>query len=483
MTLRTRLVVALGVLLALGLGVFGASTYTAYRRTQYQRLDDQLRSASGFVTRSLLVDAGLDSGPTGGGGPGAGRGLFVPPGWYAELRDAGGNKLTDSLTAALANGATSGSTPVVLDEKAVPELGSLPTGPGVVIFTRSSVSGGTDWRVEVSQPRDAGTGTVAIVAAPMSEVSNSLNRLALIELLAGVSLIVALLIGSWFILRRGLRPLETMAGQAREISAGDLSQRVEPADGRGEVGQLGQAINTMLGEIESAFAERAATEHKLRQFLADASHELRTPLTSIQGFAELFRMGAANDHLSQDTMVRRIEEESARMRRLVEDLLLLARLDQTRPVQRAAVDLTVLCADACTDAVAMAPDRGVSLDAPEPIVVSGDRDHLRQALANLITNAIRHTPAGSPIEVSARLESGIGIVRVRDHGTGLDDEALTHVFDRFWQADRSRAGSGVGLGLSIVAAIAAEHGGTATVRNHPDGGAEFTVTVPVDPSQ
>jgi two-component system OmpR family sensor kinase len=236
----------------------------------------------------------------------------------------------------------------------------------------------------------------------------------------------------------------------------------------------------MLDEIEEAFAERDATEQRLRQFLADASHELRTPLTSIQGFAELFRLGGDNEHTDLPTIMRRIEQESARMRVLVEDLLLLARLDQTRPVERNPVDLAVLAADACSDAVAVAPERPVTLDAPNPVVVMGDQSLLRQAVANLVTNAVRHTPPGTAIDVSARLEEGTAVVRVRDHGAGLDGAALGHVFDRFWQADRARVGAGAGLGLSIVAGIAAEHGGTATAANAVDGGAVFTLQLPLN---
>src|SRR5690606_33254814 len=195
-----------------------------------------------------------------------------------------------------------------------------------------------------------------------------------------------------------------------------------------------------------------ATEQRLRQFLADASHELRTPLTSIQGFAELFRMGAAEDRDQLATVLRRVEDESARMRTLVEELLLLARLDQTRPLARVPVDLAVLAADACSDAAAVAPTRRIVLDAPEPVVVTGDEDHLRQAIANLVTNAVTHTPEGTGLEVTVRHEGGAAVLVVRDHGDGFDDRALVHAFDRFWRADRARAGTGTGLGLAIVAA-------------------------------
>ena len=168
------------------------------------------------------------------------------------------------------------------------------------------------------------------------------------------------------------------------------------------------------------------------------------------------------------------------MKTLVEDLLLLARLDETRPVEREPVDLAVLAADACSDAIAVDPERPIVLDAPEPVVVAGDRDHLRQAIANLVNNALRHTPDGSLIEVGAHLHNGSALVTVRDHGSGLESDALAHVFDRFWQADTARAGVGVGLGLSIVAGIAAEHGGTARAVNPDDGGALFTLELPID---
>ena len=320
-----------------------------------------------------------------------------------------------------------------------------------------------------------------VVAVPMTEVTGSLHRLILVETSGGAALLIVLSLGSWFVLRRGLRPLEEMAATARTITAGDLSERVSPSGGPTEVGQLGLALNTMLDGIEDSFREREATEQRLRQFLADASHELRTPLTSIQGFAELFRVSGEDAQVDLPTILRRIEQESGRMKGLVEDLLLLARLDDARAPERSPVDLAVLAADACSDAVAVAPDRRITLDAPEPVVVAGDEAHLRQAVANLVTNALAHTPAGTPVEVAANLVDGMAAVSVRDHGPGLDPDALVHVFDRFWQADRARAGTGAGLGLAIVAAIAAEHGGTATATNTDDNGAgaEFTLTLPL----
>jgi two-component system OmpR family sensor kinase len=480
MTLRLRLVVGLVVLTTAGLAVFGFATYELYARSQYDRLDEQLRASAPAVLPTLAQRAGLaregdprfdgrrrEDGP-GGRGARPGPPAVVPLVSYAELRDGDGNLVTNVAQSSTA---------------AVPDLDdSLPDAGSGRIWTTGSEGGSGKWRVYAG-PADGYRGYSVLVAVPLTEVTSALRRLVLIEISASAAVLALLATGAWLLLRRGLRPLEQMATAAGSITAGNLSERVSPSEGRTEVGQLGLALNTMLDEIESAFAERDRTEQRLRQFLADASHELRTPLTSIQGFAELFRLGdrsaGGGSGVDLPVIMRRIEEESARMKTLVEDLLLLARLDQTRPIERTPVDLAVLAADACSDAVAAAPGRPVALDAPEPAVVLGDQNHLRQAIANLVTNALRHTPAGTPIEVSARIDSNAVVVAVRDHGPGLDDEALAHVFDRFWQADRARVGKGAGLGLAIVAGIAAEHGGQATAANAPAGGALFTLRLPL----
>lgn len=471
MTLRLRLVLALGALVLAGLTLFGVTTYSLYAHSQYQRLDGRLQGFVPLVSRQLDDAAGFTTFPQrvggpGGGGPGGGPGPLAPLGTYGELRDSAG--------AILAHVQLSTSD-------AVPELPADLVGKQgpARYFTTGSATGSGDWRVSVSLSAPPLNHTV-IVAVPMGEVTSALHRLILIETSGGAGVVAILSIGAWFILRRGLRPLEHMASTAGTIAAGDLSHRVDASQPRTEIGQLGVAFNSMLDEIEAAFAERDATEARLRQFLADASHELRTPLTSIQGFAELFRLHMGDDQVDLPTILRRIEQESARMRVLVEDLLLLARLDETRPLERAPVDLAVLAADACSDAVAVAPGRPVTLDAPEPVVVLGDQSHLRQAIANLVTNAVRHTPDGTPVEVAARLEGGKAIVAVRDHGPGLDEHALAHAFDRFWQADKARSGTGAGLGLSIVAGIASEHGGTASVVNVADGGAQFSLRLPLN---
>jgi two-component system OmpR family sensor kinase len=479
MTLRLRLVLALVALVTVAQAGFFVATYELYRTSEYQRLDTQLRSSAPLIDQQLDQAAGLNSpggnpqfpagagrgpaGPPPGGGQG-GPQVVVPPGTYAELRSADGTIVSHIQ---LSSSSSQPKLPTVL--AAAPAGGRL--------FTVGSSSGSGTFRVLELAGRNQGT---TLIAIPTTEVTNALHRLMAIDAAAVLTLLIVLSAGSWLVLRRGLRPLERMAGVARTISAGDLSRRVSPAGGASEVGQLGLALNTMLGDLEVAFAEREATEQRLRQFLADASHELRTPLTSIQGFAELFRVSNEEARVDLPTILRRIEQESARMGILVEDLLLLARLDQPRAAERAPVDLAVLAADACSDAVATASDRPVSLDAPEPVVIAGDQTHLRQALANLVTNALRHTPDGTPIDVSARLVDGWAVVTVRDHGAGFDDETLQHAFDRFWQADKARVGAGAGLGLAIVAGIAGEHGGTATAANADDGGAIVTLRLPLD---
>jgi len=471
MTLRLRLVLALVMLTFVGLAVFGVATYQLYASAEYERLDDQVRASVPIVTGELRRQAGFAALPPGdadrpnrpGGAPPP---VIVPPGTYAELRDPTGTTL---------------SAIQLSETSARPDLPARVTAPAGEdrLFTTGSAVGSGDWRVLVTRSNRPFGGAV-VVAVPMNEVQSSLRELVLIELAAAGVLLALLAAGSWLVLRRGLRPLEQMATSARSITAGDLSHRVAPADDRTEVGQLGLALNTMLGELEESFEERAATERRLRQFLSDASHELRTPLTSIQGFAELYRLGADRDPETLAVSMRRIEEESARMKTLVDELLLLARLDETRPAAWAPVDLTVIAADSCRDAAATDSARRIALDAPAPVVVAGDEDHLRQAVANLVSNALHHTPPGTPLEVTTSVGGGLASVVVRDHGPGLSEEALAHAFDRFWQGDPARSGGGTGLGLSIVAAVAEEHRGEAVAENAPGGGARFTIRLPLD---
>ena len=285
----------------------------------------------------------------------------------------------------------------------------------------------------------------------------------------------------WWVVRLGLRPLERMGDTAGRIAAGDLSQRVEPAEPDTEVGRLGLSLNAMLHQIEQAFAERAASEERLRVFLADASHELRTPLASIRGYAELFGMGAASDEAEAEKAMSRIEQEAARMGVLVEDLLLLARLDEARETVREPVDVAELARDAVGDARAMAPDRDVALVLEgDETVVRGDEDRLRQVVANLVRNALVHTPAGTPVEVAVGGDGERVRLEVRDRGPGLPVADGAVMFERFWRSEaaRARGGGGAGLGLAIVHGIVTAHGGEVRAQARSGGGATFTVTLP-----
>ncbi len=487
MTLRTRLVLALVLLATLGLTAFGFVTYSLYQRSLLQQLDEQLANlsrpqGSRLVSEVLQGRADTTCEATSQPDDGTPVGKGGRPGGF------GPGQGVDAFSALYVNGALAACVPAITTTGQPSVPGSLTQVDVDTYQTVGSSTGSGSWRLlaepvanSFSAPGAAGgrpSGAVVVVAVRTGGLDESLQRLVRIELVAAAGLLAALALGAWLVLRRGLRPLETMSASASTITAGDLSDRVTPADDRTEVGQLGLALNTMLDGLEEAFRERDATERRLRQFLADASHELRTPITSIQGFAELFRLAGDGGEMDLPVVMRRIEQESARMRTLVQDLFLLAELDETRPVATAPVDLTVLAADACTDAAATAPDRRVTLDGPEPVTVLGDSDHLRQALANLVGNALRHTPPGSPVEVSTRQADGMAWVTVRDHGPGFDADGLAHAFDRFWQADAARVGTGSGLGLSIVAGIAEEHGGRATVANAPDGGAVFTIGIP-----
>jgi two-component system OmpR family sensor kinase len=241
------------------------------------------------------------------------------------------------------------------------------------------------------------------------------------------------------------------------------------------------ALNGMLSQIESAFAERTASNLRLRRFIADASHELRTPLTSIRGYSEMLRRGAAESPADSDLARRRIEEESIRMTGLVDDMLVLARLDQGRPLEQEPIDLQAIATDAVADARAVAPQRDIKLTASGPVIVNGDDTRLRQVLGNLVRNALVHTPPESAIDVSLTTEDSIARLSVTDHGPGLDPEEVDRIFEPFYRADpsRSRDSGGAGLGLSIVSAVVIAHGGHVMVRETDGGGATFEVELPL----
>jgi two-component system OmpR family sensor kinase len=275
-----------------------------------------------------------------------------------------------------------------------------------------------------------------------------------------------------------------MGRVAGEIAHGDLARRVSPANQRTEVGRLGSSLNEMLVQIEQAFADRGESEDRLRRFLSDASHELRTPLASIRGYAELFRLGAANEPEELERAMARIEAEATRMGVLVENLLMLARLDELPEMRLVPVDLRELAEHAAEDTRAVAPKREVRLTANDAVWVHADAEQLRQVLANLTRNAVIHTPAETAIEISVRREGERAVLEVRDHGPGLPADTGDLVFDRFWRTEggRSRGRGGSGLGLAIVKAIMQAHHGEVHAGNAPGGGAIFRVTLTIMPA-
>jgi two-component system OmpR family sensor kinase len=379
------------------------------------------------------------------------------------------------------DGTVIATNPGTLPNEPAPKIGKFPTDgkPFTLSSPHYRVLAGPEAQyvindTELVQAR-------LIVAIPMRDVDDTLHHLLVIELLVATGVLLALALLAWWVVHMGLRPLERMGETAGAIARGDLSRRVEPADERTEVGRLGIALNSMLAQIEEAFAERTASETRLRRFVADASHELRTPLTSIRGYAELFRRGASTRPDDLAKTMRRIEEAAARMGVLVEDLLLLARLDQGRPLEHAPVDLTRLVAAAVDDLRATSPNRLVTYESDGAIVVSGDEFRLRQVLANLLENARTHTPPSSPVEVRVTQSDTDAIIEVRDHGPGMSEEDAARAFERFWRSDpsRTRSSGGAGLGLAIVAAITEAHGGHAEVETRPGAGATFRVCIPL----
>jgi two-component system OmpR family sensor kinase len=449
-TLRARLIAGLLVLAALGLLVAGVITYREQKRFLYSRLDGQVAAAA---HDPALADPSSTSGGT----------SIVPPGTYVQLQDP-----------------SSGF--VYYRSTLYPGI-AAPTLPDAVTINKFFTTGSPQFRVYEAHGLTREWGPVIVIAAiPLHDVNDTLHRLFFVEMIVALGVLLALAFLTWLVVELGLKPLRNMEETAGAIAAGDLSQRVEIVDEHTEVGRLGLALNEMLHQIETAFDERAESEERLRRFVADASHELRTPLTSIRGYAELFRRGAADRPEDLKKTMRRIEEEAARMGVMVDDLLLLARLDQGRPLEREPVDLTRLASDAVDDARAIAPNRAVDFSPNGPVVVQGDDARLRQVLGNLLQNAYRHTPPDTPVHVRVEETGNEAIIEVRDEGPGIPPDIAAHVFERFYRSDPSRVrgkdGGGAGLGLAIVAAIAEAHGGRAEVDTAPGRGATFRVRLP-----
>ncbi|MGH9247146.1 MAG: sensor histidine kinase [Acidimicrobiales bacterium] len=321
---------------------------------------------------------------------------------------------------------------------------------------------------------------IHVLGLPLNEVDATMVRLIRVEIVATAVIVAILALVTYWVIRLGVRPIKQMTSTASAIAGGELSHRVPDVVVGTEAGELGVALNQMLGRIETAFAERTRSENRLRQFVADASHELRTPVTTIRGYAELFRAGGLDDAGELEQAMCRTEQEAVRMGALVEDLLLLAHLDQGRPLERSTVDLGVLSIDGVSDARAVDPDRPISASIDEGVTVAGDEGRLRQVVGNLIGNALVHTAPGTPVEVRVHRNGARGVLEVRDHGPGMSDEVAAQAFDRFYRADpaRSRHRGGSGLGLAIVKATVNAHGGNVELTTAPGEGTTVRVVLP-----
>jgi two-component system OmpR family sensor kinase len=489
--LSVRLVAGVLVLVAvtlLAIGYAGARELDGYLR---EKAGEELQLISARAERLVTSD---DSMPGNAG---------LPTGYVAYLVDPDGRVLRTARSS-FDPDTRSPNVPVQLQELSFPAR----RHPVEVTGTK-----GSRWLVLV-RPAERSPGDYLVLGENLGALNETVNRLVLIEATAGITALAALAVACYWLVRLSIRPLRLVEATAEKIAAGDLSRRVPDRGTRTEIGRLGTAVNGMLGRIETALGHQAASEaqarasaSQLRRFAADASHELRTPITTIRGYAEMYRQQRATmPGAEADRLVGRIEDQARRMGGLVDDLLLLAHLDQRRPLQRDPVDLTSLAADVVLDTQALSTEHPVELvgsdgadgrdgaagteagteaetDA-EPVAVTGDAERLRQVIVNLVGNAVKHTPAGTPIEVAVgpAIVDGrrVAVLEVRDSGPGMSAEQAAHAFERFYRADPTRAaiGGGAGLGLAIVAAIVAAHDGTVELATAPGAGTRIRVTLP-----
>jgi two-component system, OmpR family, sensor kinase len=510
--LRRRLTIVLGSLLVLGLAVSGLLIYSSVRSYLYGRLDAQLDVAQEQAYRYLIyVDAhpaalhptGLATGgsqslgsPAGSTSAGTGASASTLPNGSRVQRvlaerlnpdvsvivlDHNGRILVSHPSGSATHPDPQPQIPARIPVQSVPPAHVFGRDEGVYQAASDSfgmtVPGqrGDVYRAQaVVVPQG-----VLIVATPVASTVATLRSLVKVELLASLAVVVVGCALAWWLIRRELKPLQEMTVTAGAIAGGELDRRVPARGENSEVGRLGQALNGMLSQIQAAFVQKSESEERLRMFVANASHELRTPLTSIRGYSELLRKGALRDEEARQRALSRVESEATRMGVLVDDLLLLTRLDQGRPLERMPVDLQRIGSEAVEDARAVDGERPIEFRSSGPVVVTGDRDRLRQVLHNLVRNALTHTPPGTPVTVEVLSHDGRGACRVVDRGPGMTAEQSAHAFDRFYRSDVARTGGGTGLGLSIVRAIAEALDGTATVDTAPGRGSVFTVELPL----
>jgi two-component system, OmpR family, sensor kinase len=510
LSLRTRLLLALGAVALVALIAADVATYSSLKSFLTSRVDEQLDATHDSIVQALYHPGG----PPGGPGPGSSRPAPSEPDNGSPPQGSTEDNSPDTNDAAsmfqrLAPGtfvALLKPDGTVITQQPYVEEGGIqlePRIPSHLATSRSSArnpqpstyfntgsvqKGGASFRVSATQFPN---GDVLLVAVPLSGEHQTLDRLLEIELaVTGGALILAGLIG-WWMVRVGLRPLSAIERTAAAISEGELGRRVPGETPKTEVGRLARVINTMLGRIEGAFSAREATladlrrsQGTLRRFVSDASHELRTPLAAVSAYAELFERGANRHPEDLGRVMAGIRAETARMGELVDDLLLLARMDEGRPLERVPVELVGVAAEAVHAASAVGPDWDFRLDASEPVEVVGDPARLRQVIDNLLSNVRAHTPPGTAATVRVSLLNDRIVLSVEDDGPGITADEAQRLFERFYRADesRSRSSGGSGLGLSIAWAIVVAHGGTVSAAPREGGGSVFTVTLPPAPT-
>ncbi|MGE0818879.1 MAG: sensor histidine kinase [Candidatus Nanopelagicales bacterium] len=486
MTLSRRLVIGLVTVTAVTLVVVAGATLLALRAWMFQQIDSGLMdpkaaASSGRADAGFLARQWSENGAT-----------------VVQLLD--GKAYPLSLGLGRDRDGDGDNAPWSSSDYET--LAALPTEPGATPETVRLEATGESRAVATIAPFRVNNGQIVdvtlVAVTPVAQAQGPINRLLVVEVVAVVAAVLLVaFVGTWFV-RRELRPLRRVADTASEVASlplgrGDavIPARVQEATASTEVGQVGLAVNAMLDHVETSLRTRAETEDKLRRFVSDAGHELRTPLASVRGYAELMRRGAAADPEAASQAAARIEAAASRMGLLVEDLLLLASLDEERPLSQDRLELGPLVAEAVAEVSATSPDHTWSADVPEPpasVEVIGDPARLHQAVTNLLANARSHTPAGTSVTAvvgrDADERGAVAWVEVRDTGPGFPEDLLPRATERFARGDysRSRATGGSGLGLAIVKAVAEAHGGTLTVGNAPDGsGAVVRLTLPAAP--
>ena len=473
MSLRIRLLVVSLVLLVAGLTAAALVSYSSLSSFLHQRTDAQLDSAVGNVRH---VIAALPAGSTiRRQDLGA-----AAPGLWIQLRDSNGNTVWQIQGYAWTAKPLTPQLPQTLP----PLRANDYLGPSALFSTAAMENSGVQFRMMVATTP---TGQTVLLGASMQETERTLSRLVMVETIGGaLILLVAAIAGMW-LMRLGLRPLVKMEAAAESIAEENLAQRLPGDQSRTEIGRLAGVLNTMLSRLEAAFTERKESEERLRRseerlrrFAADASHELRTPIAAVRAHAELYQRRGEKAGDAAPVMAK-IQQEATRLTRLVDDLLLLARLDEGRPLAAQPVDLGALAVDAVDAARTLDPGRTVELSVAGSVEVRGDRDRLRQVIDNLLTNVRLHTPPGTAATVSVMATTTEAVIGIADTGPGLSDDDRARVFERFYRADPSRArdSGGTGLGLSIVAAILTAHGGTVGVEPRPGGGTVFRARLPL----